>query len=911
MVASEDLSIYRLQLPDTAKGQPTFGAVAVLSPLQHPATVRSITNCEYVSGPSSRADSVLILGHANADHATLAALHRIHFGTRRWESGKTEGGAQDLATLSLSQDNVSQHGQIVEKITPRLHQIPEGHSLPSISQFRSEIRLLDLLPGEDGVEIRCQLRTVSLDDLAKAVTGQLARSTDRRQRSEEEERSRPQAHFRKPDGPSSADDPNFVPELLAELDYSKPENANVSSKDFLSNGVNLPSEKWKAIRYLTTSTRDQRSSALIFGLMNRHQSRGETFHFQTFSYAALSYVWGSRSEHRTITIDGKSGIIVTNNLFAALKRLRQKTESRTLWIDSLCIDQTDIKERSWQVQMMGRIYSTAQMVLVWLGDASVSRPSELHGLNMWPIFDAIPDDGRGAELTQQARTSIEWAKALLQETIETAAPPWWTRAWVPQELVLARDVKVAFGEIELPWTVFSEKLWKTWNKVSALGRLISLRDQRSAWQYRGSIGETAMLLRHCDATDVRDKVYALLNLIKPSTSAMIRANYALQPIEIFIQATYLDLWYDVTDTASVEESPASYSNMWLRVAGPQYPAFGSHDDGDVQTGRRPDRYRILNWAKQTPSRLPGLPTWAVDFSDKSAFVYDAQYRLGKERWSFDGNDSLHRHARLRISQNQRKLMVRGMEFDLVSTAVTHLTVRDFRDHASEVKGKLAEIFVRMPHENPFVSVTGPAMLRTDDLRRRVRQNWKITLTNPETIAFSFDDQPTEVIPHWDPSQTDYVDWSKMNEVGSADCGTPGCRCGPSRFFRQWDTCVGLPPDARNFDTPDREQTSPWDDYCSRMKDNKTLSLEKSDPLREEDIGYLIITKHGFVGLARETVQPGDVIALFYGSDVPVVLRACNGHYTYEGRAWINGIMMGELWNIYQDPMLEEKDFEIW
>jgi hypothetical protein len=37
-----------------------------------------------------------------------------------------------------------------------------------------------------------------------------------------------------------------------------------------------------------------------------------------------------------------------------------------LWIDALFINQTDIHERSHQVNLMSRIYSEAYLVLIWL-----------------------------------------------------------------------------------------------------------------------------------------------------------------------------------------------------------------------------------------------------------------------------------------------------------------------------------------------------------------------------------------------------------------------------------------------------------------------------------------------------------------------------------------------------------------
>lgn len=39
-----------------------------------------------------------------------------------------------------------------------------------------------------------------------------------------------------------------------------------------------------------------------------------------------------------------------------------------LWIDAICINQSDIKEREEQVARMAHIYKRARRVVVWLGD---------------------------------------------------------------------------------------------------------------------------------------------------------------------------------------------------------------------------------------------------------------------------------------------------------------------------------------------------------------------------------------------------------------------------------------------------------------------------------------------------------------------------------------------------------------
>lgn len=83
-------------------------------------------------------------------------------------------------------------------------------------------------------------------------------------------------------------------------------------------------------------------------------------------YEALSYTWGDASLTVDIRVNGC--IFPANpNLEAALRALRITDKPRILWVDGICIDQTNIKERGEQVRIMWHIYKAAECVVVWLG----------------------------------------------------------------------------------------------------------------------------------------------------------------------------------------------------------------------------------------------------------------------------------------------------------------------------------------------------------------------------------------------------------------------------------------------------------------------------------------------------------------------------------------------------------------
>ena len=140
------------------------------------------------------------------------------------------------------------------------------------------------------------------------------------------------------------------------------------------------------------------------------------------SYEALSYAWASREGAHAITLSNASSLPLTENLARALRRLRKRDQVRDLWIDQLCINQSDLEERSQQVSLMGQIYRQARNVLVWLGDFDES--------DYPPSFK--PEEG--------------WALTLVVCNI---TPRWWSRAWVIQEFAMAKSTPiVCFGPFE-------------------------------------------------------------------------------------------------------------------------------------------------------------------------------------------------------------------------------------------------------------------------------------------------------------------------------------------------------------------------------------------------------------------------------------------------------------------------------
>src|ERR1700753_1505834 len=87
-------------------------------------------------------------------------------------------------------------------------------------------------------------------------------------------------------------------------------------------------------------------------------------------YDCLSYTWGSTEDQQEVVCNGQP-IKVTKNLYSFLLRDRRNNGNKQhwLWIDAICINQTDHDERASQVKMMSSIYQRAREVRLDLGEA--------------------------------------------------------------------------------------------------------------------------------------------------------------------------------------------------------------------------------------------------------------------------------------------------------------------------------------------------------------------------------------------------------------------------------------------------------------------------------------------------------------------------------------------------------------
>lgn len=103
------------------------------------------------------------------------------------------------------------------------------------------------------------------------------------------------------------------------------------------------------------------------------------------TYEALSYAWGAEDSEQFLYVDSRP-LKIRCNLRDALRRLRFNDRPRTLWVDAICINQKDDREKTVQVREMGRIYRSAYQVIVWLGEDSECKDGRAY---MGAVRDAM------------------------------------------------------------------------------------------------------------------------------------------------------------------------------------------------------------------------------------------------------------------------------------------------------------------------------------------------------------------------------------------------------------------------------------------------------------------------------------------------------------------------------------------
>jgi hypothetical protein len=147
------------------------------------------------------------------------------------------------------------------------------------------------------------------------------------------------------------------------------------------------------------------------------------------TYAALSYVWGTTPEDK---IDWPKTVL------DAVEVTRQ-LGLQYLWVDRLCIDQSNIEEKSYLVSRMATIYEEAEFTIVAAAGAGAS-----HGL---PGIRSTPRLPQPKYFLDSGNLLVSMLRDPRRDILDSQ---YWTRGWTYQEGVLSNR-RIVFTDQQVYW----------------------------------------------------------------------------------------------------------------------------------------------------------------------------------------------------------------------------------------------------------------------------------------------------------------------------------------------------------------------------------------------------------------------------------------------------------------------------
>ena len=103
------------------------------------------------------------------------------------------------------------------------------------------------------------------------------------------------------------------------------------------------------------------------------------------------------------------------------RHIRSETEWKTLWVDAVCIGQSNEVEKADQVRRMLDIYRLATRVVVWLGPRAENSDLALDLVEQMPTVDFQELRSSAADVNNNAGWNA--LRAFYRR-------PWWSRVWV-------------------------------------------------------------------------------------------------------------------------------------------------------------------------------------------------------------------------------------------------------------------------------------------------------------------------------------------------------------------------------------------------------------------------------------------------------------------------------------------------
>ncbi|KAI8951404.1 HET-domain-containing protein [Xylaria longipes] len=269
-------------------------------------------------------------------------------------------------------------------------------------------------------------------------------------------------------------------------------------------------------------------------------------------YETLSYCWGLQTTRQVkISVNGLDFLIAAN-LHAALLRLRHLDYNRpkTLWIDAICINQSDVIEKSKQVALMGDVYSLCQRVIIWIGEHDALTEYAFRGLTFMASRSKTGQkfnyyDWKYVQRSKDCDGIVSRNPVSLDALVSGAAfsalfsRPWFRRVWTIQEIVLPPQAVLVCGKFQIDWDLIAkaESISKTNFDVNK-HLATMLRFQAWPEDLADDIFFRVIMASHQEATKPRDRIYGLLGIdYLHHNQPIVKIDYEVDDMQIFTEFT--------------------------------------------------------------------------------------------------------------------------------------------------------------------------------------------------------------------------------------------------------------------------------------------------------------------------------------------------------------------------------------
>ncbi|KAK2057321.1 hypothetical protein LY76DRAFT_617253 [Colletotrichum caudatum] len=559
-------------------------------------------------------------------------------------------------------------------------------------------------------------------------------------------------------------------------------------------------------------------------------------------YDALSYRWQDPDIKETIFING-IGVSIMKYLENALRHLRYRDRELVIWADAICINQDDIDERNKQVALMRLIYSSAQLVKIWLGEPGPDTAAAMKLIN--DCFERQPAKDRVKRIFDDERGSTG--------LIELLGRDYWTRMWMFQEIILSKAAEVHCGQLSarflgityMDFAAARQDLWpgpaETPSWVVRLRRALLDIAQFTSTNYLQleDMEKILLLTRRLNATDPRDKLFALLGTCKMAPYLAI--DYKKPVRDIYVEFTRR--YFETTGSLSLLmlagwENPEGQTDIGL----PSWtPDFRASRTADIYVGHSIENPSFANATKGTRfTAVAAAPPPPPCGGDQAGGLADSL--LVAEGLILD---TVQQTAPMAKSEGNLKQLIPA--FDLA---------RPGRHPSGKPR---FQAFCETAVFEIYGHREGDSAEKNRDRQDRREQHMLGFMRAMDTVG----DGGGSGFPRKPDGSVDF----------SALFGAEARR--PGSLARRYEDLEGSRPD---------------------VLEGHREAFVREFVYNAGKVSSMFATGGQYFGRCNHSVQPGDVLVLLFGCTFPMILRRAQGGFRLVGAAYVSGLMHGELMN---------------